>query len=267
MTDHSLLDQLVPNAGVYLQLARFGLVLVVGLVATRVAVVPVLSWVLRRRDARKETRYSIVNLGAIVGYFVTFTVALQAGEFGNLVTIIGAVAAALTVAIGFGMRDQISNVVAGFLIYLYNPFFVGDYIESGDAEGVVEEISLATTTLAGSASQTVVVPNGQLLTEGLKNYTRDARTKASIRIGLPEAHLEAGMALLEEVATDHDEVLAEPSHDVFYGEDDGEVYAELHYWLADSRRSKQVKSQVLAAFHAQAVDRGLYVDTEGEDVD
>jgi len=262
MSNTGFVSELLPNAGVYLQLARFVVVLLVGLVLTRAVLRPALSRLLRTRDAEKETRQSVVNLANVIGFFFSFTVALQAGNFGTLVTIIGAVAAALTVAIGFGMRDQVSNIVAGFLIYLYTPFLVGDYIESEDAEGVVEGITLVSTTLTGSASQKVVVPNSQLLMEELKNYTHDSQTKGSIRVTLPNHRLQEGAELLERIASRQAGVLETPEPDIFYGEREGTVYAELHYWLESSRHSKQVKSDILEEFNRQAVAAGLFDDDE-----
>lgn len=169
MINGTLVNELIPNPGVYLRVARFLLILIVGVVLTRILILPIARRLLRKREAESETKHSVLNIVGVIGYFLSFTVALQAGNFGNLVTIIGAIAAALTVAIGFGMRDQISNLVAGFLIYIYRPFIIGDYIHSQTAEGVVDSINLASTTLLGSSSEKIVVPNSQLTTEELKN--------------------------------------------------------------------------------------------------
>lgn len=267
MINTQFVTELIPDAGVYFQLARFFIVLLIGLVLTQAILLPVLSRLLKKRDAKKKTRQSVMNLANVIGFFISFTVALQAGNFGTLVTIIGAVAAALTVAIGFGMRDQVSNIVAGFLIYLYNPFLVGDYIKSEDAEGVVEEITLVSTTLTGSSSQKVVVPNSQLMIEELKNYTQDSQTKGSIRVTLPNERLKDGAELLKQIANRRDGILESPEPDIFYSETEGAVYAELHYWLATSRQSKQVKSDILEEFNQQAVTAGLFDDENVNDND
>lgn len=266
MIDGTFLSDLIPDPGVYLRLLRFLVILILGIVLTRAAVLPVSRRVLRKRDADTKTSYSVLNLTSVIGYFLSFTIALQAGNFGNLVTIIGGLAAALTVAMGFGMRDQISNLVAGFLIYIYNPFVVGDYIKSQTAEGVVESINLASTTLTGSSSQKILVPNAQLTTEELKNYTRDARTKASIRVTLPLEALGEGTELLEDIVATHAAVVDSPEPDIFYSESDGAVYAELHFWLENSRNSKAVKSDIIEEFTRRMVDVGLTDVADLDDV-
>ena len=165
--------------------------------------------------------------------------------------------AALVVAMGFGMRDQISNIVAGFLIYGSNPFIVGDYIKSQTAEGVVESIDLVSTTLSGSSSQKIVVPNAQLTTEELRNYTKASRTKASIRVTLPLEQLVEGTELLKDLVDKRSEVLDDPAPDIFYSETDGEVYAEIHFSLETSRNAKEIKSDILEDFTRQMVEAGL----------
>ncbi|AKH98368.1 mechanosensitive ion channel family protein [Halanaeroarchaeum sulfurireducens] len=189
----TLVNDLIPNPSVYLRVVRFLAILVIGIVLIRAVLIPVTRRVLRKREVGTEAINSVLSLTSVIGYFLSFTIALQAANFGSIVTILGAMAAAFVLAMGFGMRDQISNIVGGLLIYVSNPFIVGDYIKSQTAEGVVESINLVSTTLAGSSSQKIVVPNAQLTTEELKNYTKDSRTKASIRVTLPLEQLEEGL--------------------------------------------------------------------------
>lgn len=259
------ISNIIPETGVYVQVIRFALVLLAGLAVTRGLLVPGVAHLVRRREPRKQTLQTAGNLTNVVGIFLSFTVALQAGNFGNLVTVIGAIAAALTVAIGFGMRDQISNLVAGFFIFLYNPFLVGDYIKTEETEGVVENITILSTTLTGNSSQEIIVPNSQLTMEEVKNYTASSQTKASISVELPIEHLQAGTDLLTEIADGHEAVLTTPEPDVFYTDTDRSVSAELHYWLGDSRASKRIKSEILEAFTARAVELDLLGADELDD--
>lgn len=265
MPSPTVVTDLIPNTDVYLQLLRFVLVLLVGLVLTRTVLSPSISYLLRRRDAKKETSQTLENIVSIVGVFLSFTVALQAGNFGSLVTIIWAIAAALTVAIGFGMRDQVSNVVAGFFIYLNNPFLVGDYIKTEETEGVVDEIAFLSTTLEGRSSRKVVVPNSQLTTEEMKNYTQGSKTKASIDIELSNENLGEGTTLLREIAERNEAVLDSPAPDIFYSDAGRALTAEVQYWIGGSRRAKRVKSDILEEFNEKAIERNLFGDGTPDD--
>lgn len=258
MSVHAAFPDLSLNPTIYVQLLSFTIVLLLGLLFTQAVLGPAISLLMRRRGVRIETRHSVRNLVNVIGIFMSFTVALEAGNFGSLVTVLGAVAAALTVAIGFGMRDQISNVVAGFFIFLKNPFYVGDYIETGTTEGVIEDITILHTVLEGSGSQTVIVPNHQLTMEEVRNYTREGKTKGSISVSLANEHLAEGTELLRSIADEHADTQANPEPKILYHDEGGEIAVELQYWLDNARQSKRVRSEILAAFNEQAVAAGLF---------
>jgi small conductance mechanosensitive channel len=264
MLQGTLANDLIPDPSVYLRIIRFLAIFIIGIVLIRAVLIPVTRRVLRKREANTETIHSVLSLTSVIGYFLIFAIALQAANFGSIVTILGAMAAAFVLAMGFGMRDQISNIVGGVLIYVSNPFTVGDYIKSQTAEGVVESINLVSTTLTGSSSQKIVVPNAQLTTAELRNYTKDSRTKASIRVTLPVEQIKEGAELLKDIVETRSEVLDDPAPDIFYSETDGEVYAEMHYWLETSRTSQEIKSDILEEFTQRMVEAGL---TDIEDLD
>jgi small conductance mechanosensitive channel len=64
-------------------------------------------------------------------------------------------------ALGFALKDILSNLMAGILILLYRPFSVNDYIVVAGNEGVVTEIDLRYTTLRKEAD-TFLIPNSVL---------------------------------------------------------------------------------------------------------
>jgi small conductance mechanosensitive channel len=71
-------------------------------------------------------------------------------------------------ALGFALRDIISNTLAGVLILLFRPFHRGDHISVAGAEGVVTEIDLRYTTLVVDAGTRVLVPNSTLFTNTIR---------------------------------------------------------------------------------------------------
>lgn len=254
--------ELVTSSKTYFQLARFLIALVVGVALTRLALMPFTRKLLRRKGDRKAL-HSIENLVGVVGLFLTFTVALQVGDFGSLASIIGAIAAALTVAIGFGMRDQVSSLVGGIFIHLDNPFIKGDYIKAGEYEGVVKEIKLRATVLNGVSSGKLVVPNSVLTTNAVKNYTRGRNTKTSLEISPTTVDYEKHAELLKQAANDQSDVRTNPEPKVVLkGLEDDKVNAELHYWIRDSSDLKDIRSQVLESYIEKGVDEGLIKEKE-----
>lgn len=248
-------ENLVGSQEVMLKLGRFILTLVIGGFLTRAVLMPATARLLKKRKDEK-TLHSIVNIVGIIGFFLTLTVALQAGSFGNLATIIGAIAAALTVAVGFGMREQVGNVVSGIFIYFDNPFILGDYIKNGEVEGVVKEINLRDTIINGSESEKTVIPNSQLMNSPTKNFTKGRKTKTSISVELKPEKLEEVRETLLEAARSHEKALEKPEPEVSMKS--GEKFsAELHYWINNPGESKAIRSNVVEEYLRKAQEKGL----------
>jgi small conductance mechanosensitive channel len=80
-------------------------------------------------------------------------------------------------ALGFALRDALSNLLAGILILLYRPFRAGDFIVVSGCEGSVSEINLRYTVL-NSAGEAFMIPNSLIMTNPLR-LKRQEGLKAS----------------------------------------------------------------------------------------
>ncbi len=67
-------------------------------------------------------------------------------------------------ALGFALKDTISNIISGILIMLYRPFKLEDSIKFAGYEGVVSSIDLRYTTL-NSEGNKILIPNSKLFTD------------------------------------------------------------------------------------------------------
>lgn len=236
---------LLQSQHIYAQLARFFVTLLIGVLLTKAVFAPLLTKLVSRTDDVR-TKSSISNVGVLVGLFVSFTVALQAANFGNLVTVLGTIAAAATVAVGFGMRDQVASVVAGIFIHTDNPFIKGDYIKVGDTQGVVKDIKMRATILNGARQEKQIVPNNKLTGEVVKNYTKGEKTKASLETKVPLEKLQEASEQLESSARKQDKVREKPEPEVKNKElDDGKAQVELTYWVDKTPYVKQTRSKVI----------------------
>ena len=67
-------------------------------------------------------------------------------------------------ALGFALKDTISNLLSGILILLYKPFEIGDHIKISGYEGVVVAIDLRYTELSKDGTR-ILIPNSKLFTD------------------------------------------------------------------------------------------------------
>lgn len=261
-TVNFILENLLVNQQILIQLARFIITLGAGVILTRLLLMPATKRLLsRRRD--EKTLQSIVNIVGLIGLFFSLTLALQAGSFGNLTTVIGTIAAALTVAVGFGMRDQVGNLVSGVFIHFDNPFLTGDYIKSGEVEGVVKEINLRDTVMNGA--EKTVVPNSTLMNNPLKNYTKGRRTKTNIKTEIETEKLEEKTELLKQSAIENSKVLEKPEPEIVFKELSEKMNVELNYWIKDPGTSKQIRSEVLEEYNRRLKEKGLLEKEEAKE--
>lgn len=258
-----MLEQLITGSTIQIKLLRFLVVMAVGLLFTRTIVMPAARFFARKKSDNITTQASIENLAGIVTGFTVFATALQAGAFGGLVTIVGTVAAALTVAIGFGMREEVGSLVSGFFIQIDNPFVKGDYVKVNETEGVVREIDLRTTILKSSGSEKLVMPNRILTANGVKNFTKGKKTKTSVSVKTPVEKAEKAAEILEKEAVKAEKILEKPEPDTIFNKiEDGEIEVELHYWVKNPENVTEVKSNILAEFSKKAEKNKIFGEKE-----
>ena len=92
-------------------------------------------------------------------------------------TSVAALIASGGLAVGLALQGELSNFAGGFMILIFKPFRIGDYIESTGAEGVVRDISIFYTKLVTLDNKLILVPNGDLMNANVVNYTAEDRRR------------------------------------------------------------------------------------------
>ena len=95
-----------------------------------------------------------------------------------------AILGAAGLAVGFALQGTLQNFAGGVIILIMKPFKVGDYIATSGYEGFVKEIRIFNTFLTTFDNQCVILPNTDLATKSLVNYTREQYRRVDVNVGI-----------------------------------------------------------------------------------
>lgn len=205
-----------------------------------------MRWALRIVFRRVVEDRTVENLIKQVAYYAIWALGLMLAvdalgfQPQTVVTGLGLTGLAL----GFALKDIISNFVSGVLILTLRPFELGDEIVVGETEGNVERIELRATHIRTYGGRLVLVPNADVFTSRITNNTASPVRRAAVALHLGyDTDLRRMSAVAREATERTPGVLADPAPSVRVqdlGHDD--VGIEVRFW-ADSRRSDFVATQ------------------------
>lgn len=143
---------------------------------------------------------------------LTFVVIAALSQLGVETTSLAAILAAAGLAVGLALQGSLSNFAAGVMIIAFRPFKIGDFVEAGGVDGVVEEISIFTTKLKTGDNKLVIVPNGSVTDGAITNYSAKPQRRIDLVIGVGyDDDLKAVKKTLEKVVAANKAVLKDPA--------------------------------------------------------
>ncbi|MEL6957948.1 MAG: mechanosensitive ion channel family protein [Pseudomonadota bacterium] len=146
------------------------------------------SYVLRKGLDRTNLRPSLKELFQLLLSILIWTLGLMVAAvivFPGLTP--GSILAGLgigSVAIGFAFKDVFENFLAGIIILFRREMRIGDHIECGDVEGVVERIAIRESLIRQTDGQLVIVPNSVLFKNPLWVRTDQDKRRVTVMCGV-----------------------------------------------------------------------------------
>ncbi len=156
---------------------------------------------------------------------------------------------ALSVGVGFGLQHLVNNIVSGIIIAMEKPIRVGDKIELAPYTGIVVDIGLRSSVMKTSDGSDVVIPNGELLSSKLVNWTlsgRRRRVSIAFYITL-HTDLETVKKVINQIIATQDGILQYPEPELLFRELSlYGIKVELLIWVKDIIDLDFVKSELIA---------------------
>ncbi len=164
---------------------------------------------------KSKTDPTVIGFASNIAYvaMMVFVVLAALGQLGIQTTSFIAILGAAGLAIGLALQGSLSNFAAGFLMIIFRPFKVGDFIEGAGVAGVVEEISIFTTRMKTGDNKTIIIPNASLSNGNIINYSTKETRRVDLTVGVSyDADLKHVKTVLEDLVAAEERILKEPEH-------------------------------------------------------
>ncbi len=191
---------------------RVGLALVIFFVGRMVVnwIVRVTERYLRMRALDELIVRFATNILAWTLLFLVIIAALS--QVGIDTTALIALLGAAGLAVGLALQDSMKNFASGVLLIIFRPFTTGHFIEAAGTSGSVESITLFTSTLRTPDNRSVIVPNGEIYSNTITNYSALPTRRVDMLFGIGyDDDLRKAKELLHQIIAAEPRILAEPA--------------------------------------------------------
>ena len=160
----------------------------------------------------KMDQILIEFLSSIMGALLTLVVAIVSlNQLGVDTTSFIALIGAAGLAIGLSLQGSLQNFAAGVMLIIFKPFKVGDFIEAAGSAGVVENISIFSSTMKTVDNREVIIPNGSIYGGTITNFSAKDTRRVDMVFGIGYGDdLKKAKQVLNDIINADERILAEP---------------------------------------------------------
>lgn len=203
--------QLIINSPILLFLLRALIAFLVVVIGHRVA-----RWCrkwVNRALTRSHITDSLVRLGSTSTFYgiLLLAIILALAIIGVPLTELLTIIAIVVIVLGIAMQESISSFAATIQFLLFQPFQIGDLVETAGVMGIVKEIQFFNTVIVTYQNKTIIVPNNKVRDSNIVNYSDIGVLRADVFVSVSyEADLRQVKQLLQKMLADDARVLDDP---------------------------------------------------------
>jgi small conductance mechanosensitive channel len=189
--------------------------------------------ILGRISDNEPAQRFLVNFVHFIIVVLGIFVALEILNLDKAVTSLLTGAGLIGLAIGFAFQEIASNFIAGILIAFRKPFAPGDIVEVKEYRGVIDRINLRTTIITTFQGLEVIIPNKDMFTHPVVNFTSTPRRRIDLDVGISYGeNLRHVEKVVREAVEDINGRIKERPVEFFYKEfGDSSINFELRIWV------------------------------------
>jgi small conductance mechanosensitive channel len=191
--------------------------------------------IVRRIMEKSKADPALISFVGSIVYFIIliFAVLAALAKFGIQTASFVAILGAAGFAVGFAMQGSLANFAAGVMLLVFRPFKLGDFIQGGGEAGTVKEIGLFTTILATPDNIKVIVPNGKLFGDVIRNISAYDTRRVDMVIGIGYASdIQKAIDVMTNLIKEDSRILADPPYQIAVSElADSSVNFVVRTWV------------------------------------
>lgn len=220
---------------------------------------------LTSRFLGKTVRFILIIVAIMLG--------LRAAGLGGIATGILTAAGAGALVFGFAFRDIGENFIGGIILAFSRPFDINDTVQIGENFGKVKGLEFRYTKLKTFDGKDVYIPNSDVITEPVTNFTEDGFFRWSFIVGISyEDSIERAKEIILEVIRSVPEVIEDDEHINFVIEDElgaSTVNLKVFFWVdtKDFRRfAMATKGKVIRQVKESLIAKGFYLPADIQEI-
>ncbi|MDQ2055036.1 mechanosensitive ion channel family protein [Halobellus sp. H-GB7] len=196
-----------------------------------------------RSSLGEHEREIAFRIGQVTLYLLAFTIVLSLWRVNVGGILVGA--GFLGIVVGMAARQTLGALIAGFVLMFSRPFEIGDWIQVGEHEGIVTDITIVNTRIQTFDGEYVMIPNDVVSSESLVNRSRKGRLRIEVEVGVDyDADPERAAKVAQKAVSRLDDPMSVPTPQVVLKRlGDSAVVLGVRYWIDNPSARRKWRSQ------------------------